>query len=118
LSELEASRTRASANDGESRDREFGPTGMAVEPLTPEVARELGLSARQEGVVVSDVNPEGAAAAAGLKPGDVITHVNGEAVKTPSELKSALGASSDRPALLLVTRDKADLFLALPRPRS
>jgi Do/DeqQ family serine protease len=118
LGELENSRTRASADEGESRDRAFGPTGMAVEPLTPEVARELGLSGRREGVVVSDVNPDGAAAAAGLKPGDVITQVNGEAVKTPNELKAALGAATDRPALLLVVRDNADLFLALSRPRS
>jgi S1-C subfamily serine protease len=53
-----------------------------------------------------------------LKPGDVITQVNGQAVKTPGELKSALGASSDRPALLFVVRDNADIFLALRHPRS
>jgi hypothetical protein len=47
-----------------------------------------------------------------------ITQVNGEAVKTPNELKAALGAATDRPALLLVVRDNADLFLALSRPRS
>ena len=63
---------------------------MAVEPLTPEVARELSLSGRKDGIVVRDVNPDGAAAAAGLKPGDVITQVNGQAVKTPGELRSAL----------------------------
>jgi hypothetical protein len=44
--------------------------------------------------------------------------VNGTAVKTPSELKSALAASGQRPALLLVTRENADIFLALRRPRS
>jgi hypothetical protein len=48
----------------------------------------------------------------------VISQVNGEAVKTPSELKSALAASHDRPALLLVTREKADIFVALRHPRS
>jgi S1-C subfamily serine protease len=91
---------------------------MAVEPLTPDVARELGLSGRKEGVVVRDVNPDGAAASAGLRPGDVITRVNGQEVTTPGELKSALNASSDRPALLLVTRENADIFLALRNPRS
>ena len=91
---------------------------MAVESLTPQVARELGLSNRKEGVVVRDVNPDGAAAAAGLQPGDVISQVNGEAVKTPNELKSALAASHERPALLLVTRENADIFLALRHPRS
>ena len=118
LDELEASRTRASADEGERDGRQFGAAGMAVEPLTPDVARELGLSGRKEGVVVRDVNPDGAAAAAGLQPGDVITQVNGQAVKTPSELKSVLGASSDKPALLLVVRDNADVFLALRHKRS
>jgi len=118
LDELEASRTRASRDNGESNGQEFGPTGMTVEPLTPDVARELGLSSRKEGVVVRDVNPDGAAASAGLKPGDVIAQVNGQAVKTTGELKAALGAAGDRPALLLVTRENADIFLALRHPRS
>ena len=108
LSELEASRERASRDDQESNGSGFGPTGMAVESLTPDVARELGLSNRKEGVVVRDVNPDG----------DVISQVNGEAVKTPNELKAALAASRERPALLLVTRENADIFLALRNPRS
>jgi hypothetical protein len=43
----------------------------------------------------------------------VISQVNGEAVKTPSQLKSALAASHERPALLLVTRENADIYVAL-----
>jgi len=112
LATLEPSKQQAARDEHNSDGPEFGPTGMAVESLTPQVARELGLS-RKEGVVVRDVNPDGAAAAAGLQPGDVISQVNGEAVKTPSELKSALAASRERPALLLVTRENADIFLAL-----
>ena len=118
LGALEPSRERASRGDQESEDPEFGPTGMTVEPLTPQVARELGLSGRKEGVVVRDVDPDGAAASSGLQPGDVITQVNGEAVKTPSQLKAALAASHERPALLLVTRENADIFLALKRTKS
>jgi hypothetical protein len=34
-------------------------------------------------------------------------------VKTPSQLKSALAASHERPALLLVTRENADIYVAL-----
>jgi Do/DeqQ family serine protease len=118
LGALEPSRERASRGNGESDTPAFGPTGMSVESLTPQVARELGLSNRTEGVVVRDVDPDGTAASAGIQPGDVISQVNGTAVKTPSELKSALAASGQRPALLLVTRENADIFLALRRPRS
>ena len=118
LAALEQSRERASREDGESDGPGFGPTGMTVEPLTPEVARELGLSRGKEGVVVRDVDPDGTAAAAGIQPGDLISKVNGEAVKNPGELKAALAASRERPALLLVTRENADIFVALRHPRS
>jgi Do/DeqQ family serine protease len=118
LAALEPARERASRGDRDSDGPEFGPTGMAVEPLTPQVARELGLSRQKEGVVVRDVDPDGIAASAGLQPGDVISQVNGEAVKTPTELKAALASAHDRPALLLVTRENADIFLALRHPRS
>jgi serine protease Do len=89
--------------------------GMTVEPLTPEVARELELTGRREGVVIREVDPDGAAAAAGLQPGDVIVQVNGQAVKSSGELKSALGQAPDRPALLLVARKGGDAFVTLSR---
>ena len=115
LGQVEGSGDRASAGEGGSNEDQFG---MAVEPLTPDVARELGVPDRTVGVVVRALDPAGAAASAGLQPGDVITRVNGQEVTTSSGLLSALGASTDRPALLLVTRRNADLFLALRHPRS
>ncbi len=90
---------------------------MTVRPLTPEVARELELDGRREGVVIQEVDPDGAAAAAGLQPGDVIVQVNGQAVKSTSELKSALGQTSDRPALLLVARKGGESFVTLSRTK-
>ena len=86
---------------------------MTVQSLTPEVARELELTGRREGVVIRDVDPDGAAAAAGLRPGDVIAQVNGKAVTSASELKAALGQSTSRPALLLVARKGGDVFVTL-----
>jgi Do/DeqQ family serine protease len=91
--------------------------GMTVRPLTPEAARDLELNGRREGVVIQDVDPDGAAAAAGLQPGDVIVQVNGQAVKSTSELKSALGLASDRPALLLVARKGGESFVTLSRTK-
>jgi serine protease Do len=110
LDELKPARSEAGTRDGESAN---GGYGLTVEPLTPELARELELTKRTEGLVIQNVDPDGAAAAAGLQPGDVISQVNGQAVKTPSELKAALDRTSDRPALLLVTRSNTDLYLTL-----
>ena len=51
--------------------------GMSLQTITPEMAGGLGL-ARDYGVVVSDVWPQGPAEAAGLQPGDILVSVDGE----------------------------------------
>jgi len=89
--------------------------GLTVEPLTPQIARELQLTKHHEGVVVSDVDPDGAAATADIRAGDVITQVNGEAVTSPSELKAALTKVGNRPALLLITRNNTDAFVTVKK---
>jgi serine protease Do len=116
LSELPSpSATRAERGGGEPSSGEYG---MAVQPLTPDVARELQI-AGEKGVVVADVDPDGAAAEAGLQSGDVITQVNGKAVASIGELRTALRATpNDKPALLLVARDGRKVFLTLDNDRS
>ena len=91
-----------------------GGYGMTLEPLTPESARELGVRQR-EAVVVSDLDPDGAAAASGLQVDDVILQVDGQAVRTPADVKAALTKAGDRPALLLVARNNAQAFLTLKK---
>jgi S1-C subfamily serine protease len=44
------------------------------------------------GAQITDVSPNGAAASAGLHPGDIINAVNGAPVKNPTELTTALAA--------------------------
>jgi S1-C subfamily serine protease len=111
LDELKLAR---GATSRDNQGAESGGFGMTVTPLTPDLARQLQTK-RTEGVVVSDVAPDGAAAAAGLREGDVISQVNGQRVTTPSELKSALAGVGNRPALLLVTRGNNDVFVTLSR---
>src|SRR5262249_55871479 len=49
--------------------------GMALQELTPELAKQLGVQ-NDKGVVVTEVKPDSPAAQAGLAPGDVIREVN------------------------------------------
>jgi len=51
--------------------------GMSLQTITPEMAAGLGL-ARDSGVIVSDVWPQGPAEAAGLQTGDVLVSVDGQ----------------------------------------
>jgi serine protease Do len=104
------------ANSGaRSRDSGADPTGygMSVEPLTPERAKQLGVSA-SAGVVVTAVEPSGRAAGAGIRNGDVISEVDGKPVHGAEALRSALPAGS-RPALLLVHRGGTTVFVPLER---
>jgi serine protease Do len=109
----ELSGPKTARNDSEE-PAEGGRFGLTVQPLTPEQAKEQGLAGRK-GLVVVDVDPAGPAASAGFRPGDVIEQVNGRSVKDAAELKAAVKASGDRPALVLVDRDGGTLFLALER---
>jgi serine protease Do len=54
-----------------------GWLGVQIQPVTEEVASSLGLPDRN-GVLVTEVLPDGPAAAAGLRDGDVILRVSGE----------------------------------------
>jgi Do/DeqQ family serine protease len=112
VDQLEARDPLRASRDGARSSGEGGGYGMTVEPLTADAARELGVK-RSEGVLVSDVDQDGAAASSGLRRNDVILQVNGQAVKTPSELKAALSKDTGRPALLLVAREGAQFFLTL-----
>ena len=89
---------------------------MTVEPLTPERATQLGLHRAIQGVVLTDVDPSGPAAEAGIQVDDVITEVNHQTVKSASDVSAALQRSGSRPALLLVNRNGRSLFLAV-QPR-
>ena len=110
LEAAEGSRRAASSgSDGEGSGR----FGMAVEPLTAETARELGVSTRT-GVVVASVEPGSRASQAGLRAGDVIEQVDRKPVDSIDGLRSALD-SGDGPALLLVHRGATTVFITIDR---
>ncbi|HEY8051678.1 MAG TPA: Do family serine endopeptidase [Steroidobacteraceae bacterium] len=67
-----------------------GELGVSMYTVTPGIAHSLGLSS-VNGALVSQVIEGSAADAAGIRTGDVITTVNGQAVKSNSELRNAIG---------------------------
>jgi serine protease Do len=74
--------------------------GMNVQPLTPDLAQQLGTKA-DHGVVIDGVEPGSPAATAELQPGDIIVEANRKPVDNVKELKSALASNKDA-ALLLI----------------
>jgi len=69
---------------------ERGYLGVEVQPVRPNVADALGLKTTN-GAIVDEARPGTPAASAGLKPGDVITKLNGEEVKDAGDLTRKLG---------------------------
>jgi S1-C subfamily serine protease len=66
--------------------------------------------------VIKTLDPAGAAAEAGLQPGDVIEQVNRQAVRSEGDLKSALSRADSQPLLLLINRRGATAYVTV-RPR-
>lgn len=62
-----------------------GKLGLAFQPISPDLAKALGLSSHN-GALVSDIAPGGSADRAGIKQGDVIVAVNGTKIVHADEL--------------------------------
>ena len=86
-----------------------GRLGVRVQDLTEELAGYFGVKG---GVLVAGVEADAPAAKAGIKAGDVITAVNGQAITEPGELRREVAKVEDgKTADLSVTRDKKPLTL-------
>jgi len=81
--------------------------GVTIQDLNQSLAESFGLK-RPDGALVANVADGSAAAAAGLKSGDVITEVNGQPVVRSGELSSLIGmAAPGEHVKLKVWRDHA-----------
>jgi serine protease Do len=112
LDEATGSRAARDRDDSSGSD-DKAALGIQVAPLTPDMAAEAKLPRNTRGVVVENVNPDGRAADAGIKQGDIILEVNRQSVQSVDDLRAAVRRSADRPTLLLVNRDGRDIFVTV-----
>ena len=92
--------------------------GMSVSPLTPRIAERLELPPTAKGLVVTDVDPAGAAAPPAFSramSSRASTTVTSRARVGPAPSD---GHETDKPALVLVNRRGASLFVAVPREQA
>jgi serine protease Do len=97
-----------------SADTGFNENGKAENSLA-----SLGLTLQhsQDGVLVTEVDPDSVAADKGLKEGDVIVEVAGKSVTRPSEVAEAVDSAKrdgKRNVLMRVKSGEGERFLALP----
>ena len=112
LGTLPASDKQAS-NDNSSK--------QPVPDAKADTLADLGLTVTKaekgKGLVVTDVDPDSAAADRGIQPGDVITSVNSAEVNSTDDISKAMSdaAKAGRKAVLMqISRDDTNRFVALP----
>jgi Do/DeqQ family serine protease len=93
----------ARPNEGGAADR----LGLAMHPLTDGERRTTGLP---QGLMVDGA--DGAAARAGIQPGDVVLSLNGTLVETQEEV-AALAVNAGKKVALLIQRDHARSFVTV-----
>jgi serine protease Do len=90
-----------------------GYLGVAVSDIRPDVAEYYGIKS-DAGALITDVIKGTPAANAGLRPGDVVTRVNGKRVNHASHLTNLIGLQTPgTPTKLLVNRQGNELELSV-----
>ncbi len=88
-----------------------GWLGVGIQPLTAELARKFGVK-EGEGVLVNEVFDRDPAAAAGIKPGDIVSRIDGTVIDTPNRLSRVVaGLLPGSTAKVEIVRDQQRLVL-------
>lgn len=69
-----------------------GRLGVAIQNVNAQLAQSFGLD-RPRGALVAEVDPKGPAAAAGIKPGDIILSVDGKPIEESSALPALIAST-------------------------
>ncbi|TIO09058.1 DegQ family serine endoprotease [Mesorhizobium sp.] len=91
--------------------------GLGLMDVTPDARQAMNLAVNQRGALVESVDPDKAASASGIQPGDIIVAVNQAPVRNARQADQAIaqaGKSGKRSVLLLVERGDAQMFVAVP----
>jgi serine protease Do len=96
---------------GETKDT----YGMSVQDITPEIAKQLGLSSTG-GVIATKIREGSAADEAGLQPYDVILQVNRVKVGSVKDFQREISKkTADDRVLLLIRRGKGTYYVAMKK---
>ncbi|KTT50191.1 serine peptidase [Pseudomonas oryzihabitans] len=102
------------ANGEPGSSRSSNRLGLAVATLSAEQKKDLDITG---GVVIKDVSDTGPAAAIGLRPGDVITHLDNQPVDSAKSFdKIALSLPTSRSISMRVMRDGRASFITFKLP--
>lgn len=87
--------------------------GVAVGELDPQTRQEFDVPAKIKGALVTSVDPDSPAAAAGLQPGDVIQEINRQPVKTADDAVKLTESTETKKTLLRVWSQRGSRFVVV-----
>lgn len=87
--------------------------GFSLQKMTPEMSRSLGVSG-SEGFAITNVKSGSPADKAGLKPGDVVTQINGREIAEEGDAEKALKEGGrNNSSVFLVKRAGTPMFIVV-----
>ena len=99
---------------GAAGGRESDLLGLSVEEVTLDMAQKYGFDT-DEGVIVRDIDPEGNAARAGIRLGDIILEMNQKVVDSLETYNKILASISKKKSVLLVIKRRGQvMFIPVP----
>ena len=91
-----------------------GWMGVAIQEITPALAKSFKLPEQRKGVLISDVNENGPSQAAGIRRGDVVVAFNGKEVQNVSQLRNLVARTMvGKEAQVKVLRDGKEQTIAV-----
>lgn len=96
--------TLGSASDSFASDGFIQKMGFEVDSLTPDLAKQLGYTKGEEGVVITKIKPGSPAAAAGMRPGFLIMAINHKKVANVDEFNEAIKDAESKKRVLILAR--------------
>ncbi|MDR1577050.1 MAG: Do family serine endopeptidase [Deltaproteobacteria bacterium] len=84
--------------------------GLTLKPLTPELAKDLGVTG---GLTVEKVDPDSPAFLAGVTARDIILEIDRQSVSSMEDYLKAIRAHKSGPILLFVKRGERTIYLAI-----
>jgi serine protease Do len=94
-----------------SQDTWIASLGLGVAETTDDIRRTIKATNEPSGVIVTQLRHSGPGALAGLKVGDLITHLGGHQLTSVGDIVDVDQPSADSPVLLRVVRDGAASFV-------
>ncbi|MBI4402356.1 MAG: Do family serine endopeptidase [Nitrospirae bacterium] len=91
-----------------------GWMGIAIQEITPALAKSFKIPEQRKGVLISDVNENGPSSAAGLKRGDVIIGFDDKEIQNVSQLRNMVARTLvGRSAKVKVLRDGKEQIITV-----